>query len=51
MGLFRRSISTEELRAGQPEDQKDTQTTEYRASRGGWFPKKETPVPGARRKK
>ncbi|MFL1904776.1 hypothetical protein ACJWDR_37585 [Streptomyces tauricus] len=51
MGLFRRSISAEELRAGQPDEQKGKQTTDYQASRGGWFPKKETPVPGTRRKK
>lgn len=46
MGLFRRSISAEELRAGQPEEQKGKQTTDYQASRGGWFVKEKKPTPG-----
>lgn len=28
----------------------EDQTTEYRASRGGWYPKEEKPVPGTPRK-
>lgn len=46
MGLFRRSISQDELRAALPEAQKGRQVTVYQASRGGWFPKPKKPVPG-----
>lgn len=46
MGLFRRTISQGELRAGQPASQKGRQVTQYQASRGGWFAKEKKPVPG-----
>ena len=46
MGLFRRTVSQDELRAAQPDTQKGRQVTEYQASRGGWYPVKKKPVPG-----
>ncbi|WP_327286672.1 hypothetical protein [Streptomyces sp. NBC_01205] len=47
---FRRSISQDELREKQTPEQREQHATDYQASRGGWFSKKdqdETPAPGA----
>jgi hypothetical protein len=44
---FRKSISQDELRAGQPAEQRGQFETVYQASRGGHFPvEEEKPVPG-----
>jgi hypothetical protein len=43
---FRRSVSQDELRAGQPAEQRGQHETVYQASRGGHFPQGQRPVPG-----
>lgn len=43
---FQRTGSQEDLRAAMTEQQLEDQATEYRASRGGWYPVEEKPVAG-----
>jgi hypothetical protein len=43
---FRRTISQDELRSGQPAKQRGQHETVYQASRGGHFPASAKPVPG-----
>ncbi|MGW2672524.1 hypothetical protein ACWC5F_31315 [Streptomyces sp. NPDC001272] len=44
---FRRTISQDELRQGQTDEDRERHATTYQASRGGWFKAEPKPVPGA----
>ncbi|MFB8772114.1 hypothetical protein [Streptomyces broussonetiae] len=46
---FRRTISQDELRRAQTEEQREQYATTYQASRGGHFPAPTRPVPGERK--
>jgi hypothetical protein len=43
---FRRTMPQDELRDSMTEEQRAQQATTYQASRGGYFPEREKPVPG-----
>lgn len=44
---FQRTGSQDDLRATMTEEQLEEQATTYQASRGGWYPDVDKPVPGA----
>ncbi|NUV31948.1 hypothetical protein [Streptomyces odorifer] len=52
MGLFRKSMPLSELTQSQEGQggKEDQFVTVYQASRGGWFPPAEKPVPGKPKK-
>ncbi len=43
---FRRTMPQDELRDSMTEEQRTRHATTYQASRGGFFPEQEKPVPG-----
>lgn len=47
MGIFRTSVDPDELIANTDPAVLEPHTTVYQASRGGYFPVEEEPVPGA----
>ncbi|MER5417260.1 hypothetical protein [Streptomyces virginiae] len=44
---FRLSISQDELRQGQTDEDRERHATTYQASRGGWCTTEPKPTPGA----